>query len=182
MEPEEAAKHMSTSFVRARHREGWQENGDNAGRRKFISAARGDFLGRAAHKGHRLAAWLLLEMGVDKEDKDTALLVAADNGHEDIVRLLVKYGANVNAVDSDQEPVIMIACRSGHSSVLRILLESGAKTEAKNRYQETTLVIAVKEGIESMVQILLDNNANTEARSDAAKHHSSSQWRRKTFQ
>lgn len=48
---------------------------------------------------------LLLEKGanieaLDPEDQQTPLLLAADKGHEEVVRVLLENGANLKAPDS----------------------------------------------------------------------------------
>jgi len=71
---------------------------------------------------------LCLEMGFDLQDShrgDTALWLAAEYGHEDIVRLLVGLGVNADGREGRDSPMIR-ALRYGQDRVVRMLLDLGA--------------------------------------------------------
>ena len=51
---------------------------------------------------------------------------AADRGNADMVHILLKYGANVNAQDIDGQTALHYACSVGSDSVIQILLKSSA--------------------------------------------------------
>lgn len=81
----------------------------------------------AARKGNTLKVRRLLDRGVDPNPKQVTrfapIIVAAENGYQDVVALLVKHGANVNyaigsrsALDFAKDP-----------AVRKILLDAGAK-------------------------------------------------------
>lgn len=56
----------------------------------------------AAHKGDAFQVRFLIEIGAEVDTTDnwghTPLMIASVNGHESVVRLLVKEGARVDAV------------------------------------------------------------------------------------
>ena len=88
---------------------------------------------------------------MDHHDR-TALHVAAREGHEDVVKLLVSSGAEVNLQDEDDYSPLHYACMEGHIAVATILLGSGAN--AKARADEdgfTPLHIAVKSSSSDLV-------------------------------
>ena len=61
------------------------------------------------------------------DDGATRLMIAAEKGHEAVVRGLVEAGAEVNrAMDEGWTP-LMIAEMNGHEGVVRGLVEAGAR-------------------------------------------------------
>ncbi|PWW80468.1 ankyrin, partial [Tuber magnatum] len=53
----------------------------------------------------------------------TALLVAAEAGHGDVVRLFLENGVNVDGAAGDT--ALVVAARQGHQDIVRMLLEEG---------------------------------------------------------
>ena len=56
------------------------------------------------------------------QDQHTTLHVASRTGDSDTVELLLKGGANVDAVTSDQYTALHIAAKDGHDDIARVLL------------------------------------------------------------
>lgn len=94
---------------------------------------------------------------------DELLLIAANYGREDTVRLLLDMGADVDAVDNDGQPVLIVAARKGYRGVCEILIECGGNIEAKDRYGENALMFAAVGGHERVVELFLENNTNVRA-------------------
>ena len=65
---------------------------------------------------------------MDAQNKDgwTALMLAAQKGHEQVVRDLLEAGAVVGAQDNDGVTALMFAAQNGHEQVALVLLEAGA--------------------------------------------------------
>jgi len=55
----------------------------------------------------------------------------AENGHSEIVKLLIESGANIHA---DNDYAVRWAAKNGHSEIVKLLIESGANIHTKNDY------------------------------------------------
>ncbi|KAH3977786.1 hypothetical protein HBI56_105990 [Parastagonospora nodorum] len=59
------------------------------------------------------------------------LCVAVVNGHIDVVRILLEYGANVDATTRDSgETALHLAIKNNHTEIIDLLLEAGPQLEA----------------------------------------------------
>lgn len=54
------------------------------------------------------------------------LLIAGQEGHDDIVELLLNNGADINLCTTTDASPLFIACQTGHNSVVQLLLNRGA--------------------------------------------------------
>ena len=57
----------------------------------------------------------------------TVLMEAASNGRTDIVKSLIKAGADVNATTNYGNTALMEAARGGYTEIIEILKKAGAK-------------------------------------------------------
>ena len=81
---------------------------------------------------------------VDREGR-TALIKAALKGYPDIVQIMIRYGAEVNARSAAGETALMLAAaRCEHVQIVKDLLRAGARTDLKNNAGETALRLARK--------------------------------------
>ena len=80
---------------------------------------------------------VILSRGVDVNARNqhgmTALMRAAHNGHERMVRALLEHGADPNITRNDKFTALALAAFFGHTETVRILIEHGAKTEIVTR-------------------------------------------------
>jgi Acyltransferase family/Ankyrin repeats (3 copies) len=81
--------------------------------------------------------------GVDPERGGTPLLWAAVTGRAEAIELLIRRGADVNAVDRDGGTALHAAAFMGHEKAVDVLLRHGAKVNAANSRGETPLDGAV---------------------------------------
>ena len=73
-----------------------------------------------------------VNLHVSDEFDKTPLHVAAENGHNEVVKHLVKKGADVNAKDEDNWTPIHYAVMNGHNEVVQLLIEKEADVNAKD--------------------------------------------------
>lgn len=57
---------------------------------------------------------------------------AARAGHVDLVKMLIKDGANINIRDWDGKTALMLASENGHGAVVQELLKNGAKASLRD--------------------------------------------------
>ncbi len=74
----------------------------------------------------------------------TALHWAAAQGHNNIVKLLLDFGANVNLQNAEGNTPLHLAARNGNLSVVKLLLARGANATVVNRQGQTALALAYR--------------------------------------
>lgn len=90
---------------------------------------------------------------------------AAQNGHEQVARVLLEAKANVEAALPSGHTSLMVAAQNGHEQVVRILIEAGANIEVKINLGHTALMLATKNHREQVVRTLLEAGADVNATS-----------------
>ncbi len=63
---------------------------------------------------------------------NTALSRAAAYGHVDVIRLLLRLGASLEARNNVGETPLLRACRWGHVAAAQLLLEAGADRSVRD--------------------------------------------------
>ncbi|CAB1322123.1 unnamed protein product [Coregonus sp. 'balchen'] len=109
------------------------------------------------HPKRKQVTELLLRKGANINDKNkdfmTALHVAAERAHNDILEVLQKHGAKVNAVDTLGQTALHRAALAGHIQTCRLLLSYGADPAIVSLQGFT----ASQMGNEAVQQILNEN-------------------------
>lgn len=100
----------------------------------------------AAALGSRIRALPVFTSGYIDAEGVTPLIVAAEGGHFEVLRLLVDAGAAVNHADSTGFTPLMGAARTGHPGMVRFLLERGAKRSTVDQSGRNALAHAVDFG------------------------------------
>jgi hypothetical protein len=117
------------------------------------------WLGMAAYRGWRDFVADLIRRGVPLEARSsregyTALMMAANGGQEEAVRMLLEAGAEVDALDNHGNSPIMFAAQHGHDRIVRLLLDKGADRSVRGTHGKTAADIARQNGHESTVRLL----------------------------
>jgi ankyrin repeat protein len=99
----------------------------------------------------------LLEARDGRRYDATPLVVAAQEGHVGVVRLLLERGAEVNAAGLYGYTALHEAAGGGHEEVVNVLLSSGADSSMKNRFGSTALMCAAGRGHVGVVKQLLQH-------------------------
>ncbi|CZR64265.1 related to ankyrin [Phialocephala subalpina] len=101
----------------------------------------------------------------------TPLSWAAERGHENVVKLLLKQGAEVNSIDSEYgRTPLSWAAKNLHEVVVRLLLEAGADVNLRGgQYGESGLHLAAGIGDKAMVHQLLEAGADVNSRTGVSK-------------
>jgi ankyrin repeat protein len=95
----------------------------------------------------------------------TTLMLAASEGHKDIVELLLDSGAEVDAKAAYGSTALMQAVgREGHAEIAKMLIDRGADVNAHGF--EPSLTIAATGQRIDLVKLLLDSGADVNARDD----------------
>lgn len=80
---------------------------------------------------------------------------ACERSNEQIVALLLKFGATVNKCCSQGETPIHEAARNGELKICKILLEAGANVGASNIYGIKPFFAAAQNGCVDVISFLI---------------------------
>ncbi|XP_027695128.1 ankyrin repeat and SAM domain-containing protein 6-like [Vombatus ursinus] len=146
------------------------ENGADINAQNRLGAS---VLTMASRGGHLSAVKLLLETGAFVDNYDhfnhsvledgnkgdlpdiTALMIAAQHGHEAVVHLLVEWGADANySVKTMGWSPLMLAALNGRVSVAQQLVDKGANPDHVNVLEKTSFEIALDFKHKEMIDYL----------------------------
>lgn len=99
----------------------------------------------------------------ESQKGNTLLHVAVKKRDDDMIRLLIRKGADVNAKNMKGNTALHYAAETGTAM---ILIKSGAHIDAKNKRGDTLLHKSAYNGMEDMVRVLLLNGADSNAVND----------------
>jgi ankyrin repeat protein len=94
------------------------------------------------------------------EYKRTSLHVAAENGHLEIVKLLLGNNANINSQAGNKKTPLHVAVENGHLEIVKLLLGNNANINSQEDLGYSSLHVAVEKGHLEIVKLLLENNAD----------------------
>ena len=124
------------------------------------------FAGSHAHQALILTS-MLLEAGADPNVQNlyghSALMVAARDGTDDLVRLLLDAGAIVKRECHGKQTALSYAAGRGHSIIVGLLLEKAAPTHEDSLYLTLALEEAVMGSHRDVVKQLLSSGADSSA-------------------
>ena len=91
-----------------------------------------------------------------KDDNgNTALSIASENGHSNVVKLLLDKGSQVDIMNTDGWTALMKASQSGYKDVVKLLLKHGAQVNLQSRDGCSALLLASEAGYIEIVKKLL---------------------------
>jgi len=95
----------------------------------------------------------------------TPIIVAAQHGCADIVRLLIQAGIkDINHKNDQGESALLIAAQEGHKEVVQIMLDAGADINQPNSDNETALAIVTRNRHKKeYINFLIENGAKANA-------------------
>jgi len=112
--------------------------------------------------GHGGIVDYLLQNGADvhlQRDQytKTAMHVAAERGHADILALLMRHGGKTNTIGTDNNTVLTLACSANHFSAAKVIMDNmgGLDINAQTAQGQSALRLACAHGNIQMVHLLL---------------------------
>ncbi len=105
-----------------------------SGKIKYGSFNEGRFtaLGAAMHFQRVEMARLILQRGASRRSLNSFLLSSVYGGEEEFVRLLVSFGASLEAKNGDEDTAIFVAVRRDNLKMAKLLKSLGANLRAQN--------------------------------------------------
>jgi ankyrin repeat protein len=95
---------------------------------------------------------------------DTPLMAAIDNGHEEIVKILLDQGCNPDTRNLlNGETALIRAIRERNLALAAVILTAGADINGRNNEGETALMIAVNQGDAEAVGFLVEKGCDVNA-------------------
>jgi ankyrin repeat protein len=129
-------------------------------------------------KYERMIEFLLSIVPATVNAKDTAYIgdgrmalhEAAANGNLNVMKLLVKYGADVNGRNTSGETPLHLAAHFGHADAADYLLQNGAHLNEQTVYtKQTPLMVAAENGQKNVIRLLLLRGANRDLKDTFGK-------------
>ncbi|XP_076074995.1 ankyrin repeat and KH domain-containing protein 1-like isoform X3 [Mytilus galloprovincialis] len=113
----------------------------------------------------------LIKAGADYElGCSTPLMEAAQEGHLELVKYLLKAGSNVHAQTGTGDTALTYACENGHTDVAEVLLQHGAELEHESEGGRTPLMKAARAGYLCTVQFLISKGADVNRATSTNDH------------
>ena len=134
-----------------------------------IETNRNTALTLACFQGRHEVVQLLLEKKANVEHRAktglTPLMEAASGGYVEVGRVLLDYGADVNAppVPSSRDTALTIASDKGHVEFVELLLKRGAQADVKNKKGNSPLWLAANGGHLEVVELLFKAKADIDS-------------------
>lgn len=118
---------------------------------------------------------LLVSKGANKKDSN-APRSAAKAGYEDIVKLLIKEGADPNLEDKNGSTTLHAAAEAGQYDIIKFLLSKDIKLTAKTKHGGTALEIAAKLGHFKIIDLLVSRMPGLVNIQKQLRRHCSACW------
>ncbi|PAA74947.1 hypothetical protein BOX15_Mlig018816g1 [Macrostomum lignano] len=102
-------------------------------------------------------------MDIDLPDSTgaTALMLAADVGHHEIIKELLDLGASVRTQDSQGRTALSRACKAGHVGAVKALLNKGADASHRDNQGLTCVQVAERYGQQQVLRLMNSRESAT---------------------
>ena len=122
----------------------------------------------ASQKGDAVAVKRFLDEDEDPNSENllgmTPLMLAAINGHDEVIEVLIEYGADVDAQSESGVTALTTSSGRGHTETVRVLLENGANVNLVNDRKRTALIEATIGNHAETVDLLLASGASIDGK------------------
>ena len=102
----------------------------------------------------------VVDINAQNKYGDTALMLASQNGHKDVVQLLLEKNAIVDIQNKYGMTALMKASSRGDKKMVQLLLDHGADINLKNNDDKTAIDLAKTEEIKEMIQNHVNNDTS----------------------
>ncbi|AUZ06096.1 ankyrin repeat-containing protein [Vitreoscilla sp. C1] len=93
-------------------------------------------------------------------DGQSLLTLACELAHEDVVRVLLEKGADVQAANGLGQTPLMIAAANGQATMAKLLLDHGAAVDVQDASGRTPFILAAMSNHTDVMEVLLSDGAN----------------------
>lgn len=100
------------------------------------------------------------KMDTSNCDINISLIDMCKNNNEQIVKMLIENGANINSKDKHGDTPLTIACTQNKDTLVKYLVEGGANINISNDNCDTPLIIMCKNNNECMIKYLVEHKAD----------------------
>ncbi|CAL4060386.1 unnamed protein product, partial [Meganyctiphanes norvegica] len=99
----------------------------------------------------------------ENEDSNTALHLASLEGHVEVIKILLEFGANVEARNTALWTPLDCAASKGHVGSCLLLLDYDSPLDPMDKNKTTPLLLAARDGHVQVTKLLLERGASLDA-------------------
>ncbi|XP_050993076.1 transient receptor potential cation channel, subfamily N, member 1 isoform X2 [Labeo rohita] len=101
-----------------------------------------------------------LQTAINKHAKNgrSPLLLAAEQGHTEVVKILLQNNARVDVFDEEGKAAIHLAAEQGHQDIVDVLLAHKAFVNVKTKQGLTPLHLSAQSGSAQLVRLLVETH------------------------
>lgn len=95
---------------------------------------------------------------------NSAVAQAIKNGHEEVTRLLVKWGADLSTQTNEGNTLLMLAVLSKKPEIVGLLLQRKVEVNTQDNVGDTALMMAAATGQDRVIEMLINAGADMQLR------------------